>query len=109
VSQKHRNRTIEVLPPRGALLNVRFRVTPQRAARFLAENRATWVQGIVGGALQLIGAPPRNRAASVETAALAKNLSVGQESMGDVISYVESSSPHRWAQRPRITRKRQCK
>lgn len=109
MSQKHRNRTIEVLPPRGALLDVRFRVTPRRAARFIAENRATWVQGIVGGALQLIGAPPRNRAASVETAALAKKLSTDQELMGDVVRYVESRSAHRWAQRPRITRKRQSK
>lgn len=107
MSRNHRNRTVLVLPPHGALLNVCIRVTPEKAERFVEQRIASWVDGYIGSRLQLIGSAP-NRPATVETAALAVKLGLGDnERMSDVASYVASRSPHRWAQRPRITQRKQ--
>lgn len=114
---RHRNQVVPVFRKVGEQLDEIYRTTREKAQRLVRSELAILrdKNRDIRAGIEIVAKSTRpscsaDSAAVIESsgmyAAAVENGCKPQESLGEIISFVRSRSPYRWAERPRITPKR---
>lgn len=113
---RHRNRVVPVFRKVGGQFDELYRTTSEKAKSLVSRKLATVCDPSRGVLAGIVVTPSvrrscsPNSAAAIEThgmyTAVVANGLQPQESPGELVAFVRSRSPYRWAEMPRITPKR---